>query len=134
MLNISPIVLAVVEIVMGVLTIIAWMEHIKGMKVPDWAPEGWAMHIKSIILPDVLMIAAFFASGWMLFMGDPLGIKLAIMGGGMLLYLCLLSVSYNVQNGLYDSKKGGTSLIVPDIIMCVVGVFITYGGIVVTLG
>ena len=128
MLNISPVVLAVVEIVMAVLTIIAWMEHIKGMKVPAWAPEGWAMHIKSIILPDVLMIAAMLASGWMLLIGDQMGIKLAILGGGMLLYLCLLSVSYNVQNGLYASDKGGTSLIIPDIIMCVVGIVITYGG------
>lgn len=134
MLKISPVTLAVVEIVMAVITTIAWMEHIKGIKVPSWAPAGWAMHIKSIIWPDVLMIAAFLVSGWMLFESNPLGIKLAIAGGGMLLYLCVLSVSYNIQNGLYDSKKGGTSLIIPDIIMCVVGVFITYGGFVLTIG
>ena len=134
MLKIPVTVLAVVEIIMGVLTIIAWLEHIKGIKAEAWAPEGWAKYIKSIIWPDMLMIVTLFVSGCLLLTGNPMGLKLSLAAGGMLLYLCLLVGSYNIQNRLYPSNKGGFSFILADTIVGVVGVFVTYGGLTTTMG
>lgn len=134
MLRIPVIVLAIVEILMGILTIIAWLEHVRGIKAEAWAPEGWAKFIKAIFCPDMLMVVTLFISGWLLLIDNPLGLKLSSAAGGMLLYLYLLVGSYNIQNGLYVSEKGGISLFLVDILIAVVGIFVTYGSLTATIG
>jgi hypothetical protein len=47
------------------------------------------------------------ASAILLFLGKPLGDRLTLVCGGMMLFLLVIDTAYFIQNGMFAKEKGG---------------------------
>lgn len=127
MLGIPSTYVAVAELIMAAGIIVSWAPHAKGVAQKEGYPVGWDKRTKSIFWADMLLILVLLLAAVMLFKGSPNGIKLSLLASGMLLFLSLMVISYNVQNRMYSAEIGGSFQVAEDIIMAAITCFISFG-------
>ncbi len=83
-------------------------------------PEGYLLHEKSFVWPDSLIAILLFISAGLLWVGNPLGERLSLVAGGMLLFLGIIDIAYEVANGMYKPPRGSLASFISTTLMIAV--------------
>ncbi len=94
------------EVVWGVLILLNW--HKMFTTEHDWSnhPEGFWIHERAFVWPDVVIAILMITSALYLYMGNQAGEKLALIAAGMTLFLGIIDVAYEYQNEFYKAPRG----------------------------
>jgi len=121
MLNFIPVqVVALAQLVMVVGIVNFWIKWFRSEHNQPWLPAGYIEHERCFVYPDAVMSILMIASAILLFMGNPLGERLTLVCGGMMLFLAIIDTAYFKQNGMFEKDKGGKEnigLVIPMIVM-----------------
>jgi hypothetical protein len=105
---ISPKVVAVVQIFAALGIARFWMTWLRTEHKEPWLPTGYVEHERCFVYPDSVLAALMVISAILLFVGNPLGERLTLVCGGMMLFLTVIDTAYLLQNGMFAKEKGGS--------------------------
>ncbi len=117
---INPNIIAVAQIVMAVGMIRFWIIWYRTEHNEPWLPDGYMEHEGTFVYPDSVLSALMIISAILLFLGKPLGERLTLVCGGMMLFLTVIDIAYFTQHGLFAKERGGAEnwgLVIPMVIM-----------------
>ena len=121
MLNFIPVqVVALAQLAMVVGIVNFWIKWFRSEHNQPWLPAGYIEHERCFVYPDAVMSVLMIFSAILLFMGNPLGERLTLVCGGMMLFLAIIDTAYFKQNGMFEKDKGGKEnigLVIPMIVM-----------------
>ncbi len=121
MLNfISVQIVAAAQIVTAAGIVHFWIKWFRTDHNQPWLPEGYIEHERCFVYPDSVMSVLLVVSAVLLLMGFPLGERLALVCGGMLLFLAIIDIAYFKQNGMFARERGGKenwAVIIPLVVM-----------------
>ena len=99
-------VLAVVQIILAVGIIGFWIFFFKVENKDPEKEEWYLKHERSFPLPDLgLITVCLFIAAAVLLSGERFGIFFTIVAGGGLMFLGLIDLAFNLQNGLFKTKN-----------------------------
>ncbi len=105
--NVSTIFI-VLEVAVGALTIVFWFLF---LFVPGSVQSSdercYMVFEKSFVAADLWMSIAFFLSAYFLYHADAAGVLWGIVAGGTFVFLGLMDVLYNIENGMYKKINSG---------------------------
>ena len=93
-------VIAGIEILMGVGLLYFWYSLFATEPDQTGKPEGWYLHERCFVYPDSTIALLLFLSAGLLLAGNPLGERTSLVAGGMLLFLGIIDLAYETQNGM----------------------------------
>jgi len=100
-----PIIVGILEIITGIGIITFWILFFSTDWLhPDNPPEGYFLHERSFVYPDSLLAIGLITSGILLILKIPLGGFLSLVCAGGLMFLGIIDLAYDYQNGMF---KGG---------------------------
>lgn len=107
MLDFIPVkAIAGLQLLFGVAITAFWISFFASEQDFSETPEGFANHEKSFVWPDSFIVILLFISAVLLWIGNPLGKHLSLVAGGMLLFLAIIDIAYQVANGMYKPPRG----------------------------
>jgi len=107
MLDFIPIrAMAGFQALFGVAIAAFWISFFASKEDFSEMPEGYLLHEKSFVWPDSLIVILLFISAGLLWTGNPLGERLSLVVGGMILFLGIIDIAYEVANGMYKPPRG----------------------------
>jgi len=59
-----------------------------------WLPKGYVEHERCFVYPDSLLSLLLLISAMLLWFGNPLGERLSLVCGGMILFLAVIDIAY----------------------------------------
>ena len=83
-------------------------------------------HERVFVYPDCVMSTLMVISAILLFLGKPLGERLTLVCGGMMLFLTVIDIAYFTQHKMFARERDGIAnmgLILAMIVMSVVMIF-----------
>ncbi|MGD9829432.1 MAG: hypothetical protein AB7E70_07965 [Hyphomicrobiaceae bacterium] len=93
--------LGIVQIAVGIGILGFWLLfHTVGM-APANPPPGYFAFEHSFLPPDTILALALVASGWNVLAADTWGRSVALVCAGGLLFLGIIDLTFNLQNGMY---------------------------------
>jgi len=92
---------AVLAMVTGAGILLFWIGFFTIGLAPENPPECYLAFEHAFPLPDILLAVSLVAAGILVRKNNPLGRGLALACGGALMFLGLLDISFNIQNGIY---------------------------------
>lgn len=99
-------VLAVVQIILAIGIIGFWIFFFKVENKDPEKEEWYLKHEKSFPLPDLgLITVCLLIAAAGLLSGERFGIFFTIVSGGGLMFLGLIDLAFNLQNGLFKTKN-----------------------------
>ncbi len=113
-------IVAAAQVLMAAGTVYFWIKWFGKEHNEPWLPRGYVEHERCFIYPDSVMSVLLVASAVLLLLGNPIGESLALVCGGMLLFLATIDIAYFSQNNMFDRERGGKeswSLVIPMIVM-----------------
>lgn len=72
---------------------------------PERAPECYFAYEHSFPLPDAALAGTLLSAAHLVLRGRPLGRALALVASGGLLFLGLVDVAFNLQQGIYAASS-----------------------------
>jgi hypothetical protein len=98
----------VLEVLAGVFTIIFWILFffVPG-SVQSTDEKCYMVFQKSFVAADLWMSVAFFLSAYFLYHHEAVGVMWGIVAGGTFVFLGLMDVLYNIENGMYKHINSG---------------------------
>ncbi|MBU2488841.1 MAG: hypothetical protein KKA60_05585 [Proteobacteria bacterium] len=72
---------------------------------PANPPPCYLPYEMSFPLPDLILAAVLLAAGALYYVGSGTGAVLTLVCSGALIFLGMLDVSFNIQNGVYSSSN-----------------------------
>jgi hypothetical protein len=96
----------VLEILTGTGIILFWIAFFTVGLAPTHPPECYFAYEHAFPPPDIILSIALIASGILLLKGRPAGVKLSLISAGGLIFLGILDISFNLQNGVYLISTG----------------------------
>lgn len=111
---------AAAQLIMAAGTIHFWITWLRIEHNEPWLPVGYVEHERVFVYPDSVMSALMVVSAILLFMGNPLGEKLALVCGGMVLFLTIIDIAYFAQHRMFEKERGGREnlgLVIPMVFM-----------------
>lgn len=130
MIKIFNILMGILQILFSVGLIGFWIYF---FKVENRNPERTEIYLgyeRSFPVPDLLWITpSLIISAIGNLMGDRVGIFFSIISGSALVFLGLLDISFNAQQGGYTTNKSDTIMNLTINLLCVIigPIFIIYG-------
>jgi len=112
--------LAVAEIATGLGILLFWAAFFTIGLVPANAPPCYLAFEHSFPLPDGVLAAGLLAAGTLLRRGRAAGAALSLMCAGGLLFLGLIDVAFNLQNGMYTASLAGGLAVAAINLWCIV--------------
>ncbi len=98
----------VLEVLAGVFTIIFWILF---FFVPNSVQSSnercYMVFQRSFVAADLWMSIAFFLSAHYLYHHETAGVLWGIVAGGTFVFLGLMDVLYNIENGMYKNMNTG---------------------------
>ncbi len=91
----------ILEIVTALGFILFWVVFFTVGLAPENAPHCYFAYEYAFPLPDACLSLLLLASGVFLLRQNPLGRSLSLVAAGALIFLGLLDISFNIQNGVY---------------------------------
>lgn len=113
-------IVAAAQLIMAAGTIHFWITWFNKEHNEPWLPNGYIEHERVFVYPDSVMSALLSISAILLLMGKPLGEKLALVCGGMVLFLAIIDIAYFAQHKMFAKERGGKEnigLVVPMVLM-----------------
>lgn len=113
-------IIATVQIIVVIGIIHFWIKWFRVEHNDPWLPKGYLEHERSFVYPDTVMSILMLISAILLFMENPLGERLALVCGGMMLFLTTIDIAYLAQNDLFAKNRGGKenwAMVIPITIM-----------------
>lgn len=108
MLNfIPPWIVAVVQILVALGIVQFWVKWFHTEHNEPWLPTGYTLHERCFVYPDSLLALLLVASAILLILDVPLGERLTLVCGGMMLFLLVIDTAYYFQNGMFAKERGG---------------------------
>jgi hypothetical protein len=77
-------------------------------------------HERTFVYPDTVMSILMMISAFLLLLDKPLGPSLALVCGGMMLFLTIIDIAYFAQHNLFARDRGGAEnwgLVIPMVVM-----------------
>jgi hypothetical protein len=91
----------ILELATGTGLILFWLVFFLLDLSPQNAPDCYHVYEHAFPVPDFILAATLLAAGILVLRGKRLGISLSIAAGGALVFLGLLDLSFNIQNGFF---------------------------------
>jgi len=105
--NVST-VFVVLEILVGVLTIVFWVLFLfVPNSVQSSTEKCYMVFQHSFVAADMWMCVAFFLSAYFLYNRNVAGVLWGIVAGGTFVFLGLMDILYNIENGMYKHINAG---------------------------
>ena len=123
---INPKIVGIAQIIMAVGIIRFWFMWFRTDHNEPWLPAGYVEHERTFVYPDSVMSVLMIIAAILLFMNKPLGEKLTLVCGGMMLFLTVIDIAYFAQHGLFAKERGGAGnwgLVIPMVVMSVLMIF-----------
>jgi len=98
--------IAILELLTAVGLILFWILFFTVGMAPKNPPPGYLAYEHSFPVPDGLLSVLLLVAGIMLLLNNPLGVNLSLIAAGALLFLGVLDISFNLQNGIYKISTG----------------------------
>jgi hypothetical protein len=98
--------IAILELLTAVGLILFWILFFTVGMAPKNPPPGYLAYEHSFPVPDGLLSILLLVAGIMLLLNNPLGVNLSLIAAGALLFLGVLDISFNLQNGIYKISAG----------------------------
>jgi len=98
--------IAILELLTAVGLILFWILFFTVGMAPKNPPPGYLAYEHSFPVPDGLLSILLLVAGTMLLLNNPLGVNLSLIAAGALLFLGVLDISFNLQNGIYKISTG----------------------------
>jgi hypothetical protein len=106
---IDPRIVAVVQILAALGIAQFWATWLRTEHNEPWLPTGYVLHERCFVYPDSVLAVLMVLSAILHFLGKPLGERLTLVCGGMMLFLLVIDTAYFIQNGMFAKEKGGTA-------------------------
>lgn len=84
-----------------------WVMWLSTEHTEEWLPEGYIDHETPFVWSDSVLAALLTTSAILLMLEEPLGESLALVAGGMLLFLGILDTAYFARVGMFARAKDG---------------------------
>ncbi len=113
-------IVAAAQLIMAAGIIHFWITWFRKEHNEPWLPTGYVEHERVFVYPDAVMSTLMIVSAILLLMGNPLGERLALVCGGMVLFLTIIDIAYFAQHRMFARERGGRenlSLVIPMVIM-----------------
>ncbi len=93
--------------VWAIIIIAFWTSFLSTMNEKDFShmPEGYLLHEKSFVWPDAVIAILLIAACYLLATGNPLGERIALVAGGMMLFLGVIDVAYEYANDMHKKPR-----------------------------
>jgi hypothetical protein len=104
---IDPRIVAGVQILVALGIVQFWVKWFRTEHNEPWLPIGYTLHERCFVYPDSVLAVLMVASAILLILGNSLGERLTLVGGGMILFLVVIDTAYFLQNGMFAKEKGG---------------------------
>ena len=88
-------------ILTGAGILLFWIAFFSVNLVPENAPACYLAFEHSFPPPDGLLALGLIAAGLLVLRGRPAGGRLSLVNAGGLLFLGVIDISFNLQNGIY---------------------------------
>jgi len=94
--------------VLGALVFAAfWITWFRRAHDESWLPAGYRDHEMPFAFSDSLLALVLMAAAVLLVLEEPLGESLALVAGGMLLFLGILDAAYFRRTGMFAPEHEG---------------------------
>lgn len=104
---INPKIIAALQIITSIGIIRFWIDWFGNDHKESWLPSGYIEHEKVFVYPDSVLSFLMIISSILIFLGKPLGESLALVCGGMMLFLTVIDIAYFYQHDMFAEEKGG---------------------------
>jgi hypothetical protein len=104
---IDPRIIAAVQVLVAIGIARFWTTWLRAEHEEPWLPTGYVEHERCFVYPDSVMAALMVVAAILLLLGNPLGERLTLVCGGMMLFLTVIDTAYFLQNGMFAKEKGG---------------------------
>lgn len=94
--------------VLGALVFFAyWIIWFHQKHDQPWLPAGYREHESPFVFSDMMLALLLLATAVLLVLEEPIGESLALVAGGMLLFLGVLDAAYFWRTGLFAPEHEG---------------------------
>lgn len=104
---ISPKIVATVQIITALVIVGFWLTWFRTEHNEPWLPAGYLEHERTFVYPDSVLSTLLVISAMLIFLEQPLGLSLALVCAGMMLFLAVIDTAYFFQHGLFARSRGG---------------------------
>lgn len=95
-------------LVLGALVFAAfWIAWFRQKHDQAWLPAGYREHESPFVFSDTLLALVLLAAAVLLVLEEPIGERLALVAGGMLVFLGVLDAAYFWKTGLFAPEHEG---------------------------
>lgn len=84
-----------------------WVVWFRQSHDQDWLPPGYREHESPFLFSDMLLALLLLATAVLLVLEEPIGEHLALVAGGMLVFLGVLDTAYFWKTGLFAPQHEG---------------------------
>lgn len=86
---------------------IFWITWFRQSHDQSWLPAGYREHEFPFVFSDTLLALTLVAGAILLVLEEPLGESLALVAGGMLVFLGVLDTAYFWRTGMFSPQREG---------------------------
>ena len=104
---IHPKLVAAAQILTALGTIRFWIVWFRTGHREPWLPVGYVEHERVFVFPDSVLSTLLLVSAALLFLEHPLGPRLSLVCGGMMLFLTIIDVAYFAQHRMFARARNG---------------------------
>ena len=104
---VDPKIVAAIQILAALGIAGFWTTWLRTEHDEPWLPTGYVEHERCFVYPDSVLAILMVVSAILLILGNALGERLALVCGGMMLFLVVIDTAYFLQNGMFAGEKGG---------------------------
>lgn len=105
--DVSVIVTAVLMLLGALVFAGFWIWWLRTDHDQDWLPAGYYDHELPFAFSDTVLAVLLVVSAILLLLEEPLGESLALVAGGMLVFLGILDTVYFKRTGLFQPEHDG---------------------------
>ena len=93
--------ISILSIITAVGLVLFWIGFFTIGLAPKNPPDGYFVYEHSFPVPDIILAVVLIAGSVLNMTGGTHGTTLLVAGGGALVFLGILDISFNFQNGMY---------------------------------
>lgn len=95
-------------LVLGALVFFAyWIIWFRQSHDQSWLPPGYREHESPFVFSDTMLALLLLATAVLLVLEEPIGEHLALVAGGMLVFLGILDTAYFWKTGMFAPEREG---------------------------